>query len=252
MRVLVTFALDAEFAPWRKLRRFEKLMREDLDCYSSQIGETQIRVILTGIGGKKAWVEATRVLWDGDIDVCISSGLAGALKPEHKPGEVLAAESIYAADWKKIVAGNSALLDVAVRCGAKLAKCFYSADHLVLRSEEKRSLGLKADAVEMESGEILYEASVFGAKGIAIRAISDAAEEDLPLDFSRATTESGDLSITRVIGQAALNPGAVPSLIRFGQQSRLAAEKLAAFLDRYLEKLAATDTVALAGGVSKA
>src|SRR6202451_1559212 len=106
MRVLVTFALDAEFAPWRKLRRFEKLMREDLDCYSSQIGETQIRVILTGIGGKKAWVEATKVLWDGDIDVCISSGLAGALKPEHMPGEVLAAESVCGADWKKVIAGN--------------------------------------------------------------------------------------------------------------------------------------------------
>ncbi len=252
MKVLVTFALDAEFAPWRKLRRFEKVMLEDLDCYSSQIRETQVRVILTGIGGKKAWVEATKVLWDSDMDVCISSGLAGALKSEHKPGEVLAAESIYAADWKKVVAGDSALLDLAVSCGAKLVKCFYSADHLVLKSEEKHKLGLKADAVEMESGEVLHEASGFGAKGIAVRAISDAADEDLPLDFARATTESGDLSMTRVMGQVARNPGAVPSLIRFGQQSRIAAEKLAAFLERYLEKLAATDAVALADGVSKA
>jgi len=252
MKVLVTFAVDAEFASWRKLRRFEKVMREDLDCYASQVRATQVKVILTGIGGKKAWVEATKVLWDGDIDVCISSGLAGALKPEHKPGEVLAAESIYAANWTKVVAGDSALLDLAAGCGAKLVKCFYSADHLVLKAEEKHKLGLKADAVEMESVEVLYEASGFGAKGIAIRAISDAADEGLPLDFARATTESGDLSMTRVMGQVALNPGAVPSLIRFGQQSRIAAERLAAFLERYLEKLAATDSVALADGVSKA
>jgi adenosylhomocysteine nucleosidase len=252
MKVLVTFALDAEFAPWRKLRSFQKLRRDDLDCYSTQIGEAQIKVILTGIGAKKAWVEATKVLWDGDIDVCVSSGLAGALKGEYQPGEVLAAESVYAADWEKTVAGNAALLDLAVSCGAKRVKRFYSADHLVRKSEEKRELGLKADAVEMESAEVLYEASAFGAKGIAVRAISDSADEDLPLDFARVTTESGDLSMTRVMGQVAMNPGAVPSLVRFGQQSRLAAEKLAAFLDRYLETLAAPQKVALAGGVSKA
>ena len=34
---------------------------------------------------------------------------------------------------------------------------------------------------------------------------------------------------------------AVPSLIRFGRQSRMAAEKLAGFLDRYVSRLATTD-----------
>jgi adenosylhomocysteine nucleosidase len=252
MKVLVTFAVDAEFAPWRKLRQFEKLTAEGLDSYSAGMSGAEIKVLLTGIGGKKAWVEATKILWDADIDLCISSGLAGALKPEHRPGEVLAAESVYASQWKTTVSSDPGLVAVAASCGAKVVKSFYSASHVVLRAEEKRALGLRADAVEMESGEVLYEAAAFGARAIAVRGISDSVEEDLPLDFNRVTTDSGDVSIKRVLGQMVQNPGALPSLIRFGQQSRLAAEKLAEFLDRYLASLANANLLARAEGVSNA
>jgi adenosylhomocysteine nucleosidase len=210
-----------------------------------------VRVVLTGIGGKKAWLAATKLIWNGDIDVCISSGLAGALRPEHVVGEVLAARAVHAASWKKLVPADSTLLDLASGCGAKLVACFYSADHVVVTSEEKRKLGLEADAVEMESGEILCEATGFGAKAIAVRAISDASQEDLPLDFNRVTTGDGDLSMARVAGQVARNPGAVPSLIRFGQRSRAAAEALADFLERFLTKLAVATSVSPAGGVNR-
>jgi adenosylhomocysteine nucleosidase len=249
MKVLVTFAVDAEFAPWRKLRHFERLPDFDVDCYSSRIGDLDVRVLLTGIGGKKAWLAATKLIWNGDIDVCISSGLAGALRPEHVVGEVLAAWAVNAASWKKLVPADSTLLDLASGCGAKPVARFYSADHVVVASEEKRKLGVEADAVEMESGEILCEATGFGAKAIAVRAISDGSEEDLPLDFNRVTTEDGDLSMARVAGQVARNPGAVPSLIRFGQQSRAAAEALADFLERFLSKLAVASFVSPVGGV---
>jgi nucleoside phosphorylase len=238
MRVLVTFALDAEFAPWRKIRSFNKLLpRNNLSCYATEIDGAEVDVLLTGIGGKKAWVEATKILWDADVDLCISSGLAGGLKPEHRPEEVLAAESVYLAETKAVISCSPELVQIASSCGAKIVKLFHSTDHVALSAEEKRALGLHADVVEMESGEILYEAGAFGAKTIAVRAISDAVEENLPLDFNRATTESGDLSLTRVLGQLARNPRSVPSVIRFGQQSRLAAEKLAIFLDTYVQKL---------------
>jgi adenosylhomocysteine nucleosidase len=92
----------------------------------------------------------------------------------------------------------------------------------------------------MESGEVLYEAAAFGAKGIAVRAISDAADEDLPLDFNRVTTPSGEVSIPRVLAEVVRHPLSTPALMRFGNQSRMAAEKLAAFLDRYVEAVASS------------
>lgn len=252
MRVLITFALDAEFAPWRKIRSFNKLPRTTLNCYSAEIAGAEVNVLLTGIGGKKAWVEATKILWDTDVDFCISSGLAGGLKPEHRPGEILAAESVYAAETKTLISCNPELVEIAASCGAKIVKCFHSADHVISGSDEKRALGLRADVVEMESGEILSEADAFGAKAIAVRAISDAVEENLPLNFNRATTESGDLSIARVLGQLARSPGSVSSVLRFGQQSRSAAVNLAIFLDTYIQKLITAHTASPAHGTGRA
>ncbi len=94
MRILVTFAVEAEFAPWRKLRQFQKLERTDIECFSSKMKEGELTVLLTGMGCKKAWIEATKVIWDSDVDICISSGLAGALRPEHLIGELLVPQNV--------------------------------------------------------------------------------------------------------------------------------------------------------------
>jgi hypothetical protein len=90
----------------------------------------------------------------------------------------------------------------------------------------------------------------FGAKVIAIRAISDAVEEDLPVDFNRVTSEAGEVSIAKIVAQAAAHPGSIPALIRFGRQSRNAAERLAVVLDACVEKLASKDHMKQAKEVS--
>ena len=241
MKVLVTFAVEAEFAPWRRLRQFSQSDLGDVRAYSAQVKDAELVVLLTGVGGRRAWAEATKVIWDGNVDVCISSGLAGALREEHRPGEVLAAKGVYATSRKKVIPSDPALLELARACGAKIVDAFYGVDHVLVRSSEKCDLGAKADAVEMESGDVMLEAIAFGAKAIAIRAISDAVGEDLPLDFNRVTSESGEVSITKVLAQAAAHPGSIPKLIRFGWQSRSAAERLASVLDDCIQNLVATD-----------
>lgn len=238
MKILVTFAVEAEFAPWRRLRPFSESGHGNIRAYASQVADADLIVLLTGIGGRKAWAEATKIIWDGNVDVCISSGLAGALNSEHRPVDVLAAKEVHASSWNKVIPCDPGLLKLASSCGAKIVKAFYSADHVVARSEDKRELGHKADAVEMESGDVLLEAVAFGAKVLAVRGISDAVEEDLPLDFNRVVDDSGDVSLSRVLMQAVSHPGSVPALIRFGRQSRHAAKKLATFLEGYIKNVA--------------
>jgi adenosylhomocysteine nucleosidase len=250
MKVLITFAVDAEFAPWRELRHFEKQNREGTELYSATIENAEILVLLTGIGGKKAGVEATKAIWDGDIDVCISSGLAGALKSEHRLSDVLAARRIDTTSGKQLVVCDESLALLASEFGAKIADCFYSVDHVVSSAAEKQELGKTADAVEMESGEILSEAAAFGARVIAVRGISDAADEDLPLDFNLVTTDSGDVSMKSVLVQVARRPQSIPGLIRFGKQSRHAAEKLSKFLDLYVAGVVRAGKVLVSGGVA--
>ena len=250
MKVLVTFAVEAEFAPWRNLRHFSESKLGDIQAYSSQVKGGELIVLLTGIGGRRAWAEATKVIRDGNVDICISSGLAGALKEKHRPGDVLAAKEVHATNWKKVIASDADLLDIARACGAKVADAFYSVDRVLIHSSEKSELSAKADAVEMESADIMLEAVAFGAKVIAIRAISDAVEEDLPLDFNRVTSEAGEVSIAKIVAQAAVHPSSIPALIRFGRQSKNAAEKLAIVLDACIEKLASKDHMKQAKEVS--
>jgi adenosylhomocysteine nucleosidase len=238
MKILVTFAVEAEFAPWRKLRPFAEWQHENVTAYTARAGDAELIVLLTGVGGRKSRAEATKIIWDGNVNVCISSGLAGALKPEHRPGDVLAAREVHAAAWDKVILCDQGLLKRASACGAKVAHAFHTADRVFVRSEEKRELGAKADAVEMESGGILLEAVAFGAKVLAVRAISDAVDEDLPLNFNQVINDGGDVSVRRILMQAASHPGSIPALIRFGRQSRHAAEMLATFLECYIQKLA--------------
>jgi len=240
MRILVTFAVDAEFAPWRKLRQFVKRTAGSAEYFSARIGAADINVLLTGIGGKSAWLETTKIVWDGDVDICVSSGLAGALRPEHQPGDILAAKEVKAASWNRVVVSDPGLIHLAQDNGARVVRSFYSANRVICSAAEKRELSKVADAVEMESGEVLYEASAFGARVIAVRGISDAVDEDLPLDFNRVTTPTGEVSLPRVLGEVVRHPMSAPALVRFGKQSRIAAEKLGTFLDRYVEGVVST------------
>ncbi|MGB2668896.1 MAG: hypothetical protein WAK48_33245 [Candidatus Acidiferrum sp.] len=238
MRVLVTFAVEAEFVPWRRIRNFVASSDRNCTVFTTQIGQAEVDVLLTGIGGKSAWLETTKRIWDGDVDICVSSGLAAALRPDYRPGEILAAKRVYAPRWGRIVVCEESLLGIAIESGGREVDSFYSADHVVISADEKRELGRTYDVVEMESGEVLHEAAGFGARVVAIRGISDSVEEDLPLNFNRVVNVSGEVSMPRVLGEVVKHPSAVPRLIRFGQQSRMAAERLGDFLDRYIQRVA--------------
>ena len=237
MRILVTFAVEAEFAPWRKIRRFSKASAANVDYFSTDISGAQVDVLFTGVGGKNEWLEATSAMYDSEIDVCVSSGLAGGLKPGHEIGEILVAEKVLSTPRDIVAYSESSLIKSAVSAGAKKVPFFYTADRVVLCGAEKHQLAAIADAVEMESFDVLIEAGLFAAKTVAIRAVSDTADEDLPLDFNKVTNDSGDVSMKRILVELVSAPSSIPALIRFGQRSRTATQSLANFLDRYLKAL---------------
>lgn len=241
MKILVTFALENEFAPWRALREFRAAQWGDAEVYRAQISAGEVGVLLTGAGPKQAHLATAKAL-GGDpdsIQLCISSGLAGALKPEYQIGQVLAARSVRTESelddpTSSPLVSSASLLSFAGDCGATVVEQFYSAVRVVGKAEEKHHLGEHSDAVEMESFEVLLESAAYGIPAVAIRAISDAVDDDLPLDMNRIFTDEGQVSIPRVFGQVALHPGAVPDLVRLGQNSKVAAESLAQFLDKYI------------------
>jgi adenosylhomocysteine nucleosidase len=241
LKVLVTFALENEFSGWSSLRKFRRSKWGACEAYVTQIGDAEVSVVLTGAGARRATLEASRLVlnWPDSAEFCISSGLAGALRPEYQVGEVLVARSVIAERAPdgaegRVVESSPALVSFADECGAKLVDRFFSAERVVSRAEEKLHLGKSADAVEMESFAILAGMRAKGIPGVAIRAVSDAADQDLPLDMNEIFTAEGEVSIPRVLGQLALRPTKLPELVKLGKNSKRATESLAAFLDRYI------------------
>jgi len=244
LKILVTFALENEFAPWRGMHRFRSGKWGAADAYFAEMSGAEVGVVLTGVGPKQAALAASIILRSehGPVNICVSSGLAGGLRPAYEIGHVLVAQEIFSENLRddresRVMEGSPALVSFATESGATVVERFFTANHVVASAEEKQLLGAKADAVEMESFEILREARADGIPAVAIRAVSDTLNEDLPLDMSEILTDEGQVSIPRVLGQVARHPQALPSLMRLGQNSKRAAENLAQFLNQFVARV---------------
>jgi len=239
MKVLITFALANEFAPWRKLRRFERVSAGASDqTYVARVGLCDVRVVLTG-AGRFAAQRAVADVFDGDPDVCIASGLSGSLKPTYAPGEVLAARMVADVKGTRLLHCDPELVARAEVCGATIVEKFLVSDLVISTAQEKSALSASGDAVDMESLYILAAAAQRGIRSVAIRAISDGVDSNLPLDFDTVFDERGAVSIPKVIGQVMRKPGRIPGLLRLANESERAAAALAQFLERYIQGVAA-------------
>jgi adenosylhomocysteine nucleosidase len=252
MRVLVTFALDAEFAPWRKLRHFSSLNYDGLQLWRSKSEEADITVLMTGVGTAAASQAMGLMMNMADegkyFDVCISSGLAGALCDNLTVGDIVAPQLLVAESRHADVSSdqlnvNGDLRKLALQAGAVHTDCLFTADRMLIKASEKRACSSRAQSVDMESFEVVKNASAWGARAVVIRAISDSANEDLPLDFSLTLSNKQEISIWKVLVQLSSKPLALPALVRFGKQSRKAAEHLAAFLESYVQAIPAVGAV---------
>lgn len=198
--VLVCFAVRQEAQPFRKLIS----RRED------------VRVLITGMGARNA-ERAVRVeLEKLRPSRVLSCGFAGALDLELKIGEVVTSRELPLSGAKP----------VTFTCATRVA--ITVAEKSALRSRTG------ADAVEMESAIISRLCRANGIECATLRAISDTAYEDLPLDFNALMNDEDELSFLKLTISILRRPTALPGLIRLGRNSRLAAHNLAAVLAKLI------------------
>lgn len=234
MVVVATFALGGEFASWRRLRPFRRCADGPVPAYETRVGDVRLRVLLTGIG-QRAATAAVATAFQDRPDLCIASGLAGGLNETLRVADIIAAGRVRDREGRRIDS-DPRLLALAVRRGATAVN-MYSSPIVVVSAEQKRRMSGLADAVDMESMAILAESCQLGIPCIAIRAISDPATVDVPLDLNLTLTDEGRCSPIRTIAALVRRPHALPGLVRLGFDGRRAAAALAAFLDAYVEQL---------------
>lgn len=147
---------------------------------------------------------ASAVFERGELHTIISTGFCGALDPTLKIGDI-------------VIAGASEICSV---------------DRVAVTAEEKHRLRKETGAriVEMEYAAVAKIAGKWDVSCKAIRVVSDAALEDLPLDFNLYRDKNGRFQTGRIAAAGLLRPFTVlPGLMRLGRNSRIAARKLGAF-----------------------
>ena len=174
-------------------------------------------ILVTGMGRRNASTRFHDALARFDPGRVLTCGFAGALNPELKVGDVLFDEDFDAGFGEALRS-----------LGAKPGK-FYCSARVAVTATEKAGLfrTTGADAVEMESAVIRTLCRERGIPSATLRAISDAANEDLPLDFNALMTSEQKISTPKLFRALLKSPRAVPRLLELQRNTRLAARRLA-------------------------
>lgn len=197
---LVCFALEQEAAPFRRLA----------------VRIPDVRILITGIGSKNAEASLRHFLAKHLTRRVLTCGFAGGLNPELEIGDVV------------FMTGYAALEEKLADTDARLAT-FVSVPRIAITVAEKRQLRAEngADMVEMESGTIMEVCRERRIPCAMVRAISDTANENLPLDFNRLSKPDLSLHKGKLAWAIVKAPWKIYALIRLHRRTSYAAQQLA-------------------------
>ncbi len=150
-----------------------------------------------------------------DVDGIINTGYCGALDPSLRIGDLVM--------WRGAEIPSTI---------PHLVGEISSSDRVVASAAEKRRLREQTGALaaEMEAGEVKKIAAGWAVPFYCVRAVSDTAQEDLPLDFNLYRDPAGRFSLPRIAFAAVRHPFTrIPALRRLEDHCNVASEALGAF-----------------------
>ena len=235
-KVLIAFAMKEEFSPWEHRHNFRTIWVADHPVCKTSFGATEVLVALTGAGARDA-SHLPALIDQTSPPVGIVCGVAGGLKPEWRPGDMLVAQSVSGPAGEEKLSSDPALICLAVQCGAKPAPVLVSLPRIASTVAEKARWANLGDGAHMATFTLMEQLHERGIPALALRAIVDPVEMAMPCDFETALDARGQVQMTRLLSQLARRPRALPKFLRFALLSRRATSHLARFLDRFLERL---------------
>ena len=199
--------------------------------------------VCSGTGVSNSHNVAKQLLWSEKRAYCLLiCGFAGGLVDGLTPGTLVIGDSVTDRSGKVLTA-DSRLLAIAesVRLPelAAMRGTIFTDIKVLTQSVEKQALAQSRDviAVDMETFAAAEVAQEMGVPWLAVRVVTDGADDDMPFDFNAMTGADGNVNKGRVIASALTHPQTIPALIRLGARSSLAAKNLARFLEAYLPLL---------------
>lgn len=245
-------AMPEEIKPLLKLiGTYDRSAAAGFNLYRFDIDGKSCRLIESGMGTRRA-AKATEALISLERpDHIISFGFGGAVQPGMVVGDLAVAGSSLLYQGRRPGASEAIVLAVSdkvrLRLEAICKKLGYTAwqgnfltSGEILSKKELAETLRQQDAVnpvlDMETWAIAQVTAREEIPLLAIRAISDAAEEELGFSISEFVDSEMNIRIYKILGTIAQKPWIISQLIRLAGNSRIAGRNLAAVVKELLVK----------------
>lgn len=177
-----------------------------------------VEVLASGIGAAAARRRGEQAVARGAAAI-VSAGFCGALTPDLKVGDLVAAERVVdAATGREFTADAALLMRAPGRHGVLVTT------PRIVRGPGDRA-HLSGLACDMESAVLADVARAAGVPFLALRAVTDEAHHTLP-DFDRLTDKAGALTPGFGLLHLLTRPADIPRLLRLWPASRKAGRAL--------------------------
>jgi adenosylhomocysteine nucleosidase len=172
--------------------------------------------VLAGGGTPEGAAAAANRLVEQGSKALVSFGFAGGLDPSLRAGTVVIPVSILSEDIM-----YAAEPSLAARFGGLTMHRLIAATTIAADAETKLRLytTTQAHAIDLESGSVARVACARGLPFVAVRAISDPAERNLPPAALLALDRRGRVDLIRVLGSLLGQPNQLPALLRLASDA---------------------------------
>ncbi|HET6420876.1 MAG TPA: nucleoside phosphorylase [Geobacteraceae bacterium] len=243
-------AMPGEIRPLLKIAgKYSKTKIGEFNLYSFSVKGRECRLLESGIGIRRAARAAQTLISDVRPGLIISFGFGGAVLPGMAAGDLAVAERTSL--WRETSSDIGETIELSIpasvlptlkNIGIKLGFSARQADFItsgnILNKKELTGFlpGYATNPVlDMETWAIVRETIAGNIPLLAIRAVSDAADEELDFSLDLFTDHEMNIRISRILLAIARKPGLLPQLIRLAGNSRVAGRNLAFALRGLLE-----------------
>jgi nucleoside phosphorylase len=193
-------------------------------------GSREIVAAWTGEGAPSAARRLGALLERHRPRAVVAVGAAAGLAPALEPGRIVIAREVR--DAAGVLVPDARLLARALAFPGTTAGTVLSVPRILATAADKREAWRRAGspavaAADLESAAWARTAAAAGIPWIVARSVSDAADEELPLDLESCRDAGGRIRRRRVLGRLLRHPAAVPGLLRLRTRIVRDAERLA-------------------------
>jgi adenosylhomocysteine nucleosidase len=230
MKIAIVGALPHELKPLLKRVKPQRQLRAPaFRITQATYLSHEIMIVQTGIGIRNAEKALTWVLREFNADFIFSIGFAGALYEGARIGDLVMARNVSLVSGSGIrtlqIHDKGALLNRLSAGTRARAGSFFTLETLMQKKAVKLLVPTNAafPVCEMETFPLAEVARQRQLPFLAVRSITDLADEEIPPEFLEVADSSGRDQVMRAAGLLLRNPWLIPTAAKLGRRSRTAS-----------------------------